>query len=506
MEVGPGAVGQPVGAGSLNQVLRSWRRNQAAAAPRPERLTLLLFAITALVYLLSGKTFFGYDGEMMYRVSESIVLRHSIQVVDPIYHTNEPYAAYAIGMSLLMLPLVALGAVLLHDPRALVTLLEPAVTAGTVVALNLLLVELGCSWRRSLVVAVGYAFGTLAWHYSGLLFSEPVIGLCLVVAVLGLLVYRRTGRVMWLVIAGGAAGVEVLVRWDSVLTVAGPIGLYALWVVGRTARPLRSQIVKLVVFSLPIAVAIGIDLAYDVLRFGRPLGGGYAADPFGFSTPLLKGVYGLLLSPGMGLFVYTPVLIMSIVAFPCFLKLWKVEGTLLLALLAVRLLFYARYWAWDGGATWGPRFLVPLIPLMLVPLAFLPRDRRLEIVTMALAVVGVGIQLLGQLVPYGLYYGTVVPGLTTQVGLCHGCLPFPGQQSEAVSNITDFDWQYAPLRVQLKYLLQGIMAPPWGGLAWAIPLFFAMVAYALVLVQRLALRLDVAARGEGRMSDRMPAA
>jgi hypothetical protein len=460
----------------------------------------MLFAITAFVYLLSGRTFFGYDGEMMYRVSESIVLRHSFQIVDPIYHTNQPYAGYAIGLSLLMVPLVAIGAVLFHDPRLLITLLEPTVTAMTVVALNLLLVELGCSWRRSVAIAVAYAFGTLAWHYSGILFTEPVIGLCLVLAVLGILRYRRGGDVVSLVMAGGAAGLAILLRWDSVLTVAGPIGLYALWVVGRAIDPLRSRIWRLALFGLPIALAIGIGLAYDLLRFAQPLGGSYAADPLGFSTPLLKGIYGLLLSPGVGLFVYTPVLLVSLVAFPRFFKQWKVEAALLLLLFAVRLGFFARYWSWDGGATWGPRFLVPLIPLLLVPLAFLPRDRRTEIATIMLAAVGIAIQLLGQLVPYGLYYGTIVPQLTTQLGFCQGCLPFPGPQSEAVSNITDFDWRYAPLAVQVKYLLQGITAPPWGEIGLAMPLLVGLVGYGLVRVQRLAMGLDAKEKGrpEGR--------
>jgi len=329
-----------------------------------------------------------------------------------------------------------------------------------------------------------------------------VIGLCLVLTVLGTLRYRRGGRVVWLVMAGGAAGAAVLLRWDSVLTVAGPVGLYALWVVGRAMESRRSRIFGLAVFGLPIALAIGIDLTYDVLRFGRPLGGSYAADPLGFSTPLLKGIFGLLLSPGVGLFVYTPLLVMSIVAFPWFWKQWKVEAPLLLVLFAVRLAFFARYWSWDGGATWGPRFLVPLIPLLLVPLAFLPRDRRLEIATIGLAAVGVAIQLLGQLVPYGLYYGTVVPQLTTRLGLCHACLPFPGPQSEAVSNITDFDWHYAPLTVQLKYLLQGITAPAWGEIVFSMPLLLGLVGYGLFRVQRLAMGLDVAAKEKGRPAGR----
>ena len=111
-------------------------------------------------------------------------------------------------------------------------------------------------------------------------------------------------------------------------------------------------------------------------------------------------------------------------------------------------------------------------------------------------------QLLGQLVPYGLYYGTVVPQLTTQLGLCHGCLPFPGPQSEAVSNITDFDWRYAPLTVQVKYLLQGITAPPWAEIAVAMPLLLGLVGYGLFRVQRLAVGLDVAAKEKGRPAGR----
>jgi len=31
-------------------------------------------------------------------------------------------------------------------------------------------------------------------------------------------------------------------------------------------------------------------------------------------------------------------------------------------LFVVRLLFYARWWAWYGGNSWGPRFLVPVLP------------------------------------------------------------------------------------------------------------------------------------------------
>ena len=453
-------------------------------------LSLLLFATTALVYLLSGKTFFGYDGEIMYRVSESIVLRHSLQITDPIYSVNQPYSPYAIGLSLMMLPLVALGVAVFHDPRLLVTLLEPTVAAGTVVALNLLLVELGCSWTRSLLISLCYAFGTLAWYYSGVLFTEPVIGLCLVLGLLCLRLYQRRGERRWVALAGVVTGVAVLMRWDSLLLGAAPMGIYLLLAVVRQERPLMARAFDLAGFGLPIVAAMAVNLAYDLFRFHQALGGAYKADPFGYSTPLLKGLYGLWLSPGVGLFIYTPILLMSLVAARWFFQRWPMEAGLILALFLVRSVFYGRYWAWEGGATWGPRYLVPLIPLLLVPIAFLPRQRWLELAAIVLGSVGVLIQVLGQLVPYGLYYGTVVPQLMTQFGYCQ-CVPFPGLQSQAVNAITDFDPRYAPLVVQVRYLFSGVMAPAWGPIALVVPFLLAAVGFVMFRIHRLAGRLDL---------------
>jgi len=184
-----------------------------------------------LVYLLCGPVFYGWDGEIMYRVSESLVLRHSIVILDPIYHFAQPYSPYGIGTSLLLLPLVAVGQWVLHDPRALVIIFLPAITAFTVLALNSLLRELGVSWTRAAMVSFLYAFGTLAWHYTGVLFSEPVLALCLTTAVLWSLRFRRSNQSRWLIAAGGAAGLALLTREDSTFLVIPGIALYAGWLV-----------------------------------------------------------------------------------------------------------------------------------------------------------------------------------------------------------------------------------------------------------------------------------
>src|ERR1700693_5923443 len=98
----------------------------------------------------------------------------------------------------MLLPFVGAGALLLHDPRALVLLYLPAVTALPVRAFNAVLVELGVSWTRAAWLSVILDFGTPLWHYSGVLFSEPLVGLAITASLLCLLCYRHTARRRWL--------------------------------------------------------------------------------------------------------------------------------------------------------------------------------------------------------------------------------------------------------------------------------------------------------------------
>jgi hypothetical protein len=71
------------------------------------------------------------------------------------------------------------------------------------------------------------------------------------------------------------------------------------------------------------------------------------------------------------------------------------------------LIFYGSWWAWDGGWSWGPRFLVPLIPISLLPLGYLPDGRGWRIATALLIGLGVLVQSLGLLVDHSRYHAPV---------------------------------------------------------------------------------------------------
>src|SRR5207237_10927312 len=87
---------------------------------------------------------------------------------------------------------------------------------------------------------------------------------------------------------------------------------------------------------------------------------------------------GLLLSPGASIVMYVPLVLAVAASFPAFLRRWRAEALLITALLVLRLLVYAQWSFWDGRE-WGPRFLVPVLPLLVLMLIALPADRRIPV-------------------------------------------------------------------------------------------------------------------------------
>lgn len=453
------------------------------------RFQLLLFTVIVSVYALGGPTFLGYDGEIMYRVTESVGLRHSLQITDPLAHANEPYSWYGLGVSLLLLPLFGLGRLLLHNGASLISLYEPSVTALTAVALHSLLRALGCAWRRSLILALSFAFGTMAWHYAGFLFSEPLVSLALTVALLALLRFRASGRRRWLAAAGVALAVALLARWDSLVLVVLPVTIYAAYQVWARPAHFQERSYRLLAYGIPIAGALVVNLMYNAVRYGSPWSFGYTPH---LTTPLLKGLYGLLLSPGAGLFVYVPLAALALLGFPNLWRVRRAEAALIVALVMPRLLLYAQWTNWQGGATWGPRFLLPVVPLLLITIAFLPQRQVMRWLAACFLLISVAVQVVDQVVPYGLVYSQAVPSVAATLNLlpCTTCSVLPPAQLDAILEVMDFNWRFAPLVWQLQFLSRGLIDPPWRSLALAMPVIVLAVGAGILQLGRLAARLD----------------
>lgn len=122
-----------------------------------------------------------------------------------------------------------------------------------------------------------------------------------------------------------------------------------------------------------VGAAIGVTplLVYNALAFGNPLEQGYGTKPF--DTSPLIGLYGLLVSPSRGLFVYEPYMVF---AFATVVLLKPGRDFLELRLLslvyawAATAILYGTYAEWWGGRVFGPRFLDDLAPALFALLAW----------------------------------------------------------------------------------------------------------------------------------------
>src|SRR5262249_37777938 len=153
------------------------------------------------------------------------------------------------------------------------------------------------------VVAFLIGAGTMLLPYVPTGFSEPAIA-ALVAVGLAAVAAARQGR-SWAALVGGvAAGASVRFRTDSAGLVVPAIGAGVGFPAGRD----RKAIVRFGAGAAPFLAFVGW---YNAFRFGSPFRLGYKGTA-GFSYPFVRGLDGLLISPGRGLLWYVPLVVVAL--------------------------------------------------------------------------------------------------------------------------------------------------------------------------------------------------
>jgi hypothetical protein len=349
-------------------------------APAPG-VALFLLLLGWYMLTMSGHTYTS-DEETMLAAAESLAehgsfalprdfLMNSVTGID-----GEHYSRYGPGQSIAAVPFVLVGKLLaVAAPRyaegfivRLIVLLLPAlITAATGLVLYAWAREVGYSVRVALLV--GLLYGTsMAWPYSRTFFAEPFAVSGLVVCGYGL---RRESPRWWLV-AGAAAGVAVTVKLQALLAlpVLAGYALLASWHGSPRASlgPLIRRAIAGVVGFVPFLMLL---LLYNALLFGEPLKTGYGGvNPTGLlRADWREGLYGLLFSTGKGLLLFSPTVLLGIVGwFFGTRQQWR-ETLLSLAMVALNLAFYCRLEYWHGDGSWGPRYMMFVLPFLYLPAA-----------------------------------------------------------------------------------------------------------------------------------------
>jgi len=258
-----------------------------------------------------------------------------------------------------------------RDALRMATVLPYSLVSAAIVALFFGVARrLSGSWSSALAAALLLAFGTLLLPYSGTFFSEPLATL-LALASLACAVPRaevRHGELRSLV-AGLLLGGAVTVHVTAVL-----FAPFFLMVVGWRHRG-SPRWREAAGFVLGLAAMGGVLAGFNWLRFGDPFETGRTvgdlASRFGYGTWVApwRGLAGLLMSPGKGLLLFCPAVLLAVPAWPALHRRAPILSWALLGAVGLRVLFIASRSDWHGGFCLGPRLLVPLIPFVMLPVA-----------------------------------------------------------------------------------------------------------------------------------------
>ena len=254
----------------------------------------------------------------------------------------------------------------------------------------------GGSARTASLAALLAAFATPLWPYSKFGFNVPIAAGLVTWSTYASTQASASRAARWAWAAGMASGLALLTRHELAL-VAIPSMAVLVW-----GWP-RGWVKQAAWWAAGAAPPAAVWLWYNYARFGTAFDTGYLRDEtIGMGSSMADGLWGLLFSPGASIFLYAPITILAVIALArmrhrCPSLVWQIA-----ALAGMFTLFYAQMASWAGGRSYGPRYLVPFLPVMCVPLACWidgqsPRMRRWLIAWCAFSML---VQIPGVLVDF----------------------------------------------------------------------------------------------------------
>lgn len=352
----------------------------SSSTRRRAAISALLFALLASVYLI---TYSGYpesgDSLQLYDGLTSALTYGDLRLDQSAWQF--PPRAYSLDTSdplplnrVITEPLqMAVSAPLYWIARTLpeiglvhaVWLLNVLICAAIGVVVFWYALMLGASERAGVAVALALGLATALWPYSRSYFREPLLALCLLLAALVLERLRAAHyRSLRYSILVGLLLVAVLLTKASGVLAFPALLLLALpaprRIKGRTLAVAAVAGAGVVLLFLLLAESgLGFSLRYDVLARLERLDTRFA------ETALAVW----LLSPGGSLWGTSPVVLLAIPGFV--INLWAGQRRYPLFVLTLSISFALGYALlngsfWFGGLSWPPRFLVPLLPFLLL--------------------------------------------------------------------------------------------------------------------------------------------
>ena len=321
------------------------------------------------------------DTEYSRRTSISIV-EYGNLLIDPpdksaVVHfpilpgTDKIYSPYGIGLSFIFVPYVIAGKLL-----SVISTVEERIIINFLISFynipfaimglwffKKIVILLGGTENRANIMTTTLALGTGYWKYTTTDFSEVTQASFL----LGMLYYLlQNNKGKWLKISFWFS-LLILIKLTYFIFLP-VLCIYLFWD-NEKSEPLLKKGLNLFIFIIPTGIGIA---TLNYLRFNNIFESGYGSI-IKFSLDFFtRDWFGYLFSFERGIFFFNPIILVSILGF-LFVPREKRVSIILVGIFILVWYLVMCFWvSWQGGYCWGNRLLVPIIPLLLLPLTFIP--------------------------------------------------------------------------------------------------------------------------------------
>lgn len=269
----------------------------------------------------------------------------------------------------------------------------PIFSALSISIFFLICLEHKFSKRTSIVLTLLLSFSTIIWAYSN---TSLNIVPALFFILLGYYFYKKSQfnhELKFLILSSASFGFSFLIREATILFI---FPIFILILINLLRK--KTKIYSFISFVIVLFFAYFSNKFFESLRLIesnenlRTVGAhGIDADgnngafvnsildpiitivpmlnPHFLLIPFLYAFYGQLFAPGLGLFVFSPILLTIFFSFPDFFRKNKSESILFLSLFLIHVYYFANIGpSWHGMIGWGPRYLFMVIPFLLIPL------------------------------------------------------------------------------------------------------------------------------------------
>jgi len=312
----------------------------------------------------------------------------SIGTPDIGYIKGHYYSFFPPGLSIIALPFYGLG-LALGNSQLVVFTMPILFAVGTMILIYLFCRQLRMANSIALLSALGFGFATPAWGYSTTLFAH-VLSAFFILLGLYLAVFDRSMRWYKLVLTWLIYAALVFIDFPNVFLFA-PVAIFmslkvfSIKQLGNTTLKLGIRPKHILAGSVFI-FAMLLYGYYNYLNFGHPL---YLSNTIPRvrdlkttqeSVPeryrnagqslntrnIVNGLYTFTVSQDRGLLIYSPVVLLSIFGIFYFRYKQNRIKVLLIAIPATCLILYSMFGDPYGGWAFGSRYMVAVMPELLI--------------------------------------------------------------------------------------------------------------------------------------------